>query len=146
MRRTGVNVIVVIGLAGAMGALARYGIEVGGDVGRDGFPWPTLVVNVSGAFALGVVYTLLENRVRPTPYLRAFLAIGLIGAYTTFSTWTVEDALLVRDGALWMAATYAFVTVFAGIFAIVGGMATGRVWPPGAGGRPGGRHDTRRRR
>ena len=142
MKRTDVNVIVAIGLAGAMGALARYGIEVAGNVGRDGFPWPTLVVNVSGAFALGVVYTLLENRVRPTPYLRAFLAIGLIGAYTTFSTWTAEDALLIRDGALWMAALYAFATVFASIFSTVGGMAAGRAWPPGAGGR----HDTRRRR
>jgi CrcB protein len=142
VKRTDVNVIVAIGLAGAMGALARYGIELGGDVGRDGFPWPTLLVNVSGAFAIGVVYTLLETRVRPRPYLRAFLAIGLIGAYTTFSTWTVEEALLVRDGALWIAATYAFATVFAGLFATFGGMAAGRAWPPGARGG----HDTRRHR
>ena len=134
--------LVAVGLGGALGALARYGIELGGDVGRDGFPWPTLVVNVSGAFTLGAVYTLLEERVRPTPYLRAFLAIGLLGAYTTFSTWTAEAALLVRDGALVMAAVYAFATVLGGIFAMVGGMAAGRALPA----RAGGRHEPRRRR
>lgn len=142
VKRTNVNLILAIGLAGSIGALARYGIELGGGVGRDGFPWPTLLVNMSGAFGLGLVYTLLEERVRPTRYLRAFLAIGLLGAYTTFSTWTVEAALLVRDGALWMAGTYVLATVLAGLVATVAGMAAGRAWPV----RAGGRHDEPRRR
>jgi CrcB protein len=142
VKRSDVTVIVAIGVGGALGTLARYGVEFGGDVGRDGFPWPTLLVNVSGAFVLGLVYTLLGERVRPTPYLRAFFAIGFLGAYTTFSTWTAETALFVRDGALWMAATYALATVLAGIVATVGGMAAGRAWPA----RAGGTQDARRRR
>lgn len=142
MKRTDFGVIVAIGVGGALGALARYGIELGGGVGRDGFPWPTLLVNVSGAFGIGVVYMLLGERVRPAPYLRAFLAIGLLGGYTTFSTWTVEAALLVRDGALWIAGTYILATVLAGVAATVVGMAAGRAWPL----RAGGRHDEARRR
>jgi CrcB protein len=142
VKRSELTLLVAIGVGGALGALARYGVEVGGDVGRSGFPWPTLLVNVSGAFVLGLVYTLLGERVRPTPYLRAFLAIGFLGAYTTFSTWTAEALLLVRDGALWKAVTYALATVLAGLVATVAGMATGRVWPA----RAGGTHDARRRR
>ncbi len=134
--------VLAVASGGALGALARYGVELGGDVGRHGFQWPTLVVNASGAFLLGLVYTLLAERVRPTPYLRAFLAIGFLGAYTTFSTWTAETALLVRDGAVWMAAGYTLATVVAGLVAVVGGMAVGRAWPP----RVGGRHETRRSR
>ena len=134
--------ILAVASGGALGALARYGIELGGDVGRDAFPWPTLGINVSGAFLLGLVYTLLAERVRPTPYLRAFLAIGFLGAYTTFSTWTVEAVLLVRDGAVGMAATYALVTVVAGLLSVVGGMAAGRACPA----RAGGSHETRRNR
>jgi CrcB protein len=142
VRRADRAVVLAVASGGALGALARYGLELGGDVGRDAFPWPTLGINLSGAFLLGLVYTLLAERVRPTPYLRAFLAIGLLGAYTTFSTWTVETVLLVRDGEVWMAATYAVVTVFGGLVAVVGGVAAGRAWPAGAGGS----HETRRRR
>jgi CrcB protein len=142
VRRADPAVILAVASGGALGALARYGIELGGDVGRDAFPWPTLGINVSGAFLLGLVYTLLAERVRPTPYLRAFLAIGFLGAYTTFSTWTVEAVLLVRDGAVGMAATYALVTVVAGLLSVVGGMAAGRAWPA----RAGGSHETRRNR
>jgi CrcB protein len=142
VRRADRAVVLAVASGGALGALARYGLELGGDVGRDAFPWPTLGINLSGAFLLGLVYTLLAERVRPTPYLRAFLAIGLLGAYTTFSTWTVETVLLVRDGEVWMAAAYAVVTVLGGLVAVVGGVAAGRAWPAGAGGR----HETRRRR
>jgi CrcB protein len=142
VRRADPAVILAVASGGALGALARYGIELGGDVGRDAFPWPTLGINVSGAFLLGLVYTLLAERLRPTPYLRAFLAIGFLGAYTTFSTWTVEAVLLVRDGAVGMAATYALVTVVAGLLSVVGGMAAGRAWPA----RAGGSHETRRNR
>jgi CrcB protein len=142
VRRADRAVLLAVASGGALGALARYGVELGGDVGRDGFQWPTLVVNVSGAFLLGLVYTLLAERVRPTPYLRAFLTIGFLGAYTTFSTWTVEAVLLVRDGAVWMAATYALVTMVAGLLSVFGGAAAGRAWPA----RVGGSHETRRRR
>jgi CrcB protein len=142
VRRADVAVVLAVASGGALGALARYGIELGGDVGRGGFPWPTLVVNVSGSFVLGLVYTLLGERLRPMPYVRAFLAIGLLGAYTTFSTWTAEDVLLVRDGEVLTAAIYAAVTVLAGIVAVVGGMAAGRAWPAGAGGE----HEARGRR
>ncbi|HEX6476855.1 MAG TPA: fluoride efflux transporter CrcB [Acidimicrobiales bacterium] len=142
MKRIDGAVVLAVASGGALGALARYGIELGGGVGRDAFPWPTLGINVSGAFLLGLVYTLLAERTRPTPYLRAFLTIGLLGAYTTFSTWTAETVLLVRDGRAWIAVLYAVMTVVGGIVAVVGGVAAGRAWPAGTGGR----HETRRSR
>jgi CrcB protein len=142
VRRARLALLVAVGSGGALGALARYGIELGGGVGREAFPWPTLGINVSGAFLLGLVYTLLAERARPTPYLRAFLGIGVLGAYTTFSTWTAEAVLFVRDGRVWMAALYAVVTVVGGIVAVFGGVAAGRAWPAGTGGR----YETRRRR
>ena len=80
--------IVAIGIAGALGALARYGLD--GLVSRrftaSSFPWGTFVVNVSGAFVLGLLMTLMTEQLTTAPWLRSGLTIGLLGAYTTFST------------------------------------------------------------
>jgi fluoride exporter len=78
---------VSIAIAGGAGALARYGIE--GVVSRrfpTAFPWGTLVVNITGCFLLGFTFTLLAERLTMAPWLRSAVTIGLLGAYTTFST------------------------------------------------------------
>jgi fluoride exporter len=79
--------LVAVMMGGAAGALARWTIELGvPSVG--GFPLATLLINVTGAFALGV---LLWERLAPTRYLRPLLGIGFLGAYTTFSTLHLGD-------------------------------------------------------
>jgi fluoride exporter len=90
-RRSDVRTAVAIGVAGALGALARYGVE--GAIARrtTSFPWATFVVNVSGSFLLGLVVTLLGERVAVAPWVRSALAIGFLGAYTTFSTLSLES-------------------------------------------------------
>ena len=119
--------VIGIAVAGAIGALARYGLE--GAVARrspGAFPWGTFVVNVSGSFLLGVVFTLLTERWLGAPWVRSSLTIGLLGAYTTFSTLSYESYRLVEDGAYGLAAANLFGSLAAGLGAVYAGVVLGR--------------------
>lgn len=119
--------IVAIGIAGALGALARYGI--GGLIaGRSAraFPWETFVVNVTGSFVLGFAFTLLTEQLTTGPWLRTAVTVGFIGAYTTFSTLAFETYRLLEDGALALAAANVFGSVAAGLVAVYLGVVAGR--------------------
>ena len=119
--------IVGIAVAGAFGALARYGLE--GAVSRrwpGAFPWGTFVVNVSGAFLLGLVFVLLTGRVTVDPWLRSALTIGFLGAYTTFSTLSFESYRLIEDGAVGLALVNTLGSVAAGLVAVYLGVVAGR--------------------
>ena len=116
-----------IAVAGALGALARYGLD--GFVARrtgGAFPWGTFVVNVSGAFALGLVFTLATESWGVAPWLRSGLTIGFLGAYTTFSTLTFETYRLAEDRALGLAAANAAGSIAAGLVAVYLGVVVGR--------------------
>jgi CrcB protein len=120
--------LIGIGVAGAGGALARYGLE--GLVSRrttTAFPWGTFVVNVSGAFVLGFLFTVLVDRLTVAPWLRSTLTIGFLGAYTTFSTLSLETFRLIEDGAYWLAAANGFGSLVAGLVAVYGGVVLGRL-------------------
>jgi fluoride exporter len=119
--------IVAIGIAGALGALARYGID--GLVSRrlpSHFPWGTFVVNVSGAFVLGFLMTLMTEQLTTASWLRSALTIGLLGAYTTFSTFSYETYRLLEDGAVGLAAANVLGSVTAGLFAVYLGVVAAR--------------------
>src|SRR5436190_21381098 len=95
-----------VGLGGFLGANARYWI--GGWVQArwgSAFPWSTFVINVTGSFILGLFMTLVTERyaVPKAPVLRLLVAIGFVGAYTTFSTFEFETLSLVTTGA-WLRA------------------------------------------
>ena len=120
--------IIGIAIAGALGALARYGLE--GAVSRrspGAFPWGTFVVNVSGSFLVGLLFTLLTERWLAAPWLRSTLMIGLLGAYTTFSTLSLESYRLIEDGAYGIAAASLFGSLAAGLGAVYAGVVVGRV-------------------
>ena len=120
--------IIGIGVAGSLGALARYGLE--GAVARrspGAFPWGTFVVNVSGSFLIGLLFTVLTERWLAAPWLRSSLTIGLLGAYTTFSTLSFESYRLLEDGAYGIAAANLFGSLAAGLGAVYAGVVVGRV-------------------
>ena len=119
--------VVAVALAGAAGALARYGLE--GLISRratGAFPWGTFAVNVSGALVLGFVFTVMTEQLTTAPWLRAAVTIGFLGAYTTFSTLSLETYRLLEDGAIGLAAANAFASLAAGLGAVYLGVVAGR--------------------
>ena len=80
-----------------LGTEARYAVERVVHTAPGSFPWSTFMVNVSGSFILGVLLTLIVERWPPSRFVRAFSVIGFLGAYTTFSTYTVEAVVLAKD-------------------------------------------------
>ena len=88
----------VIFVGAGLGGLARYGVGAWVQaVGGAGFPWGTLLINVTGSLLLTFVYSFLEGTAAP-PEWRAFLGIGVLGGYTTFSSFSYETLRLVQDG------------------------------------------------
>jgi fluoride exporter len=121
--------LVAVMVGGAAGALARWAIEFAvPPVG--GFPLATFLINVTGAFALGVVGVALLERLVPTRYLRPLLGIGLLGAYTTFSTMAMDGVRLLDQGRPALAVGYWVATLLVGQMAGVYGMWLGRLRRP----------------
>jgi len=91
--------VIAIAIGGAVGAVMRYWVSNGvyNIMGRD-FPYGTLVVNVLGSFVMGILYVYLIERLAETSLLRAALIIGLLGAFTTFSTFSIETLQLIENG------------------------------------------------
>jgi CrcB protein len=99
--------MVVIGCGGFIGANARYaaGLLAASTWGTS-FPWGTLFINVSGSFALGLFVTFIMGRLSGAPALRAFVATGFLGAFTTFSTFSYEAIQLLLAGSTLQAVAY----------------------------------------
>ena len=112
---------------GGLGAILRFGLALWVDE-RAGihFPWGTLAVNVAGCFGIGVVATLADEHALVSPGLRLFLVTGLLGGFTTFSTFGMETWQLVEDGHAWAALGNALGSVIAGLAAVVAGVAITR--------------------
>lgn len=95
--------VLAIALGGAVGALARHGVStaVAATFGTR-FPLGTLVVNIAGSFAMGWLYALFAERMHVAPEMRLLVMTGLLGAFTTFSTFSVETLALIQAGR-WLA-------------------------------------------
>lgn len=118
----------VIGLGGFIGANARY--IIGGWVQQKWgsfFPYGTFVINVTGSFVLGLFAT-LALRFTWNEYLRLWVAIGFVGAYTTFSTFEYETLRLIMEGRQYFAAAINVLgSVMVGFFATYLGVVTARL-------------------
>jgi CrcB protein len=90
-------------LGGAVGSLARY-IVAAAIMARAGtrFPLGTVIVNITGSFLVGLLMTVFTERLNPHPNWRLFLVVGVLGGYTTFSSFEWETLGLMRDGAWWL--------------------------------------------
>ncbi len=116
-----------IAAGGALGALMRYWVStaVYGWLGR-GFPWGTLAVNVLGSLMMGVLYILLLERLTTGPEVRALLLIGFLGAFTTFSTFSIETFNLIEQAEIGKALLNMGVSVIACVLAAWAGVILGR--------------------
>ncbi|MGW5067465.1 FluC/FEX family fluoride channel [Streptomyces cyaneofuscatus] len=121
------RVLGAVAVGGALGALARYGALVVWPVAGGGFPWTVFVVNVSGCALIGVLMVLTVERGRVThPLVRPFLGVGVLGGFTTFSTYAADvSGLLVRQELL-TAVAYMAATVVAALAAVWAGAVVTR--------------------
>lgn len=117
----------LVAAGGVVGTLARWCVETAIPFSVDGFPWATLIVNVSGALLIGVAGVILIERLTAGARWRPFWMIGLIGSYTTFSTMALEGVLLVEAGRPATAAVYWMAALVLGQMAGVYGMWLGRI-------------------
>src|SRR5215469_1829698 len=117
------GVLLAVAIGGAIGSLFRY--FVAGWVQSatwPGFPWGIFVVNISGGFIMGLIVELGALKLNFTPELRAFLTVGILGGYTTFSTFSLDSALLIERGAYASAAAYVAGSAVLSIAALFVGM------------------------
>ena len=119
--------VMAIALGGAFGAVARHFISHWSVVALgNGFPWGTLTVNVVGCFALGVVVEVMALVWSPAAEWRAFLTVGVLGAFTTFSAFALDISILHERGEMLQAILYVTVSVAGSIAAIFAGMSLTR--------------------
>jgi fluoride exporter len=122
------RVLGVIAVGGALGALGRYGIGLLVPTRPGGFPWATFAINVTGCLLIGVLMVLITEVVTDRPLLRPFIGVGILGGFTTFSTYATEVRGLLRPGTLPVAFGYAAGTLVAALLAVLAGVvATRRV-------------------
>lgn len=113
----------VIGLGGALGAVARYwASEWVRALAGGSFPWGTLAVNVVGSFALGFLLVWLQS-MTPSAQARQFLTVGFLGSFTTFSTFSHDAVTMAQAGQMLRAGGYAAGSVIVGMAAVVIGAA-----------------------
>lgn len=112
-----------VAMGGALGSLARYVVSI--YVGRwlgSGFPWATLVINITGSFLIGALVETLALRWDTSQAMRAFLVVGLCGGYTTFSTFSLDVAVQLGRGATVAAALYIIASLTLSVAALYAAM------------------------
>jgi len=119
--------VLLIAFGGSLGAVARYGLSTFVyHSTSETFPWGTLVVNLTGSFLIGVFIELFDTAIIPTEW-RSFITIGFLGAYTTFSTYTLETVNLLRDGELKLATFNVLASNLIGIIFVALGIYSSRL-------------------
>ncbi|MFC7244744.1 fluoride efflux transporter CrcB [Catellatospora aurea] len=120
------DVLAVISAGGVLGALARYAVSQVLPPSPTGFPWGIFGVNVTGCLLIGVLMALVTDVWPGRRLLRPFLGTGVLGGYTTFSTYTVDIVRLADAGAVAVAAVYLVSTLLVALPAVYGGMVVTR--------------------
>ncbi|HEY1655688.1 MAG TPA: CrcB family protein [Candidatus Tumulicola sp.] len=117
-----------VGLGGALGSILRYAVALW-TVERigPGFPWHTAAINIVGSLAIGAVAAYVQSGVGVSPLVSAFVMVGILGGFTTFSTFSFDTLTLIADGAGGLALAYCAGTVILGLLAAFAGMALTRL-------------------
>ena len=121
--------VLAVALGGAIGATLRFYLQ-DWSLGRYGaaFPYGTLVVNLSGAFLIGLLMTIFLKHVHIAPAWRLFFITGILGGYTTFSALTLETYALFEEGLALQALVYLGASVFGGMITLLSGVYLGRLF------------------
>jgi fluoride exporter len=114
----------IVFLGGGLGAALRHGVNLAAArlLGTS-FPWGTLTVNVVGSLVMGLMAAWFAFEGSPSQHWRLFLTTGILGGFTTFSTFSLDTALLYERGEVGVAALYIVVSVAAGLAGLFGGLA-----------------------
>jgi CrcB protein len=120
----------LVGLGGFLGAIARYTLGGWAAEKWGGFPYGTLLINVSGSFVLGLFLAVTASRLPLDPRWGLFFAVGFLGAYTTFSTFTYETVQLLLANDWRPALAYVGVSNVLGVGAALLGVGLGRILQP----------------
>lgn len=127
-------VLGVIGVGGGLGGLARYGLARLLPAPHGHFPWATFVTNVLGCLLIGVLMVLVTEVWAARRLVRPFLGVGVLGGFTTFSTYAVEIHALLRPGTVGVAFAYLVGTLVAALLAVLIGVRGTRAITRGRGG------------
>ncbi|WP_237151465.1 fluoride efflux transporter CrcB [Oryzibacter oryziterrae] len=117
------NLVLLVALGGALGSVARYlvGVAAGKLFGAD-FPWGTVTVNVLGSIIMGLFIGLLSLKFNGSQALRVFFAVGILGGFTTLSSFALDSVTLWERGAYLSASGYVIGTLIASIGGLVAGL------------------------
>lgn len=119
--------ILLVALGGAIGSVGRYLVGLWGvRLAGANFPWGTLTVNVAGAFLIGLMAEVIARRFNASPEMRVFIVTGIIGGFTTWSSFTLDAVVLFERGAVGLAAVYLMASLMVSFLAIFAGLALGR--------------------
>ena len=122
--------LATVALGGVIGSLGRFAVGAALPHQPSGFPWATLAVNVSGAFAMGLLVAYLVDRPGAHRLARPFVGVGLLGGWTTFSALAVDVVRLGHADQAQTALVYVAATFLVGTLAVAAGSVLGqRVWP-----------------
>jgi CrcB protein len=126
----GMKLYLIVALGGALGAMARYATvqAVGRVTGGLAFPWGTVAVNLAGSLALGLLLGVLSHGLGLSQEVRALLVVGFLGAFTTFSTFSLDAVTLLERGLVWPALGYVVGSVAAGMLLFLLGLRAGRMF------------------
>ena len=114
--------VFAVGVGGGLGALARYYIAGWVQPAGVAFNWGIFVVNITGGLLMGLIVEASALKLNLSPDLRAFLTVGILGGYTTFSTFSLDSALLLQRGEYAQAALYVIGSVMLSILALFAGL------------------------
>lgn len=125
------NSVLIVGLGGFLGSIARYLVSAGTQNFFDGstrIPLATLIVNILGSFFIGVLFQYLGEEQARYSALKLFFATGVLGGFTTFSAFSLETALLLRQGSEFLALLNMATQVIFGILAVLAGFFSAKAF------------------
>lgn len=119
------RVLPIVALGGVAGSLGRYAVGLALPHGAAEFPWATLLVNVTGSFAMGLLVAWLLGRPGAHPLVRPFVGVGVLGGWTTFSAFAIDVVHLIDAGRASIALGYVAASVVVGVVAVGVGLWSG---------------------